>query len=95
MQAEMEVACNVFSNGRVKIKELKSMSLEFYISVRTFYMTNMAGLIARVISCLLESFVFGVCSVKPSPCAVQATCCIQTMYSAHLHKRHLKVLLIL
>ena len=44
----MEVACDVFQNGRVKIKELGRMTMEFYISVRTFYMANMAGLIAKV-----------------------------------------------
>lgn len=44
----MEVACTAFSNHRVKIKDLNTLSLEFYMSVRKYYMSNMAGLVARV-----------------------------------------------
>ena len=45
---EMEVMCDAFVNHRVKIKELLRMTVEFYISVRTFYMASMATLVAKV-----------------------------------------------
>lgn len=59
MQIEMEMACDVFSSGRVKIKELVSMSMDFYMSVRTFHMANMAGLIAKVTPHILQASLFG------------------------------------